>query len=661
MKHYTQFILFCCLTFIVAFPSIGQTAGDFRSKASGNWGDHTTWEVYSGTAWIDASTGEFPGGTEESDADNVYLEAGYTVTLEADHGCKDLHLNTSEDVIRISTQDFTLDVWGKMRFYEGTAPGAGTPKPVTSDGVPGWISTGENGFIRFRGFNDRIIMAQGEVNANDDNAGWNMDFDFDPYAIGQANEKIRAGNITVSSGELFMNNLNAYFNLGTAPADEIPSGNFLVKAGAIARGGQGIFKNATTPVETVTVEEGGTLTVTRNGYTLAAADLVLDGTLGLQNTVSFPTNGGMTGAEDVNTFNDVSIEGQGTKTLSSDISVNGKLTLRGIATFSLGSFILTYGPTGELEYAGSSAQTTGSAEFPAEGGPNSLTIMNSNGVTLHDSRALEGLLTLAAGSLTLGDHHLTLGPNSPEVAGSFSTSAMVVTNGLGELRKIFSAPGSFTYPVGETTGGADYSLAMINIISGDMLDNTTYIGIRVVDAGHPASYGSDIISRYWNISSNTTASYDGTFQYLASDVEGDESMIGAFFYSDETAQASSVQLTKGNPGQHQLEIAPLTTTAPGSISGATWVIESIENVQTIPGLTVAPNPATNELRFNLETALYRDIQFSILNSNGKVVFKGNISPMGAHSVNLSSYPSGIYFANIIVDNKKSATYKIIKN
>lgn len=648
--------VFATLLFLIysSISVLAQVTGDFRSKASGNWGDNTTWQVYTGTVWIDAPAGTFPAAVDESSSVNVYLEAGFTVTLEAEHGCKSLHLNTAADVIRINTQSNVLNVWGKMRFYEDAAPGTAS----IGSGILGWISTGANGSIRFRGTTDRVVMALGEVNANANNSGWNMDFAFDNFSIGQINDKIRAQNITVTSGELLLSTPNlAELRLGTD--DATSNGVLTIKPGALVTGGAGIFKNANAPAQTITVEEGGILTINRNNYVLAAENLILDGTVALQQTISFPTAGSRPGAEAVTTFNNLSIEAQGTKTLTSNIMVNGTLSMKGIALLSLSTFTLTYGPGGTLEYAGSLAQTTADSEFPVSGGPNNLTIMNPDGVTLHASRTIDGLLTLSDGFFILGNNNFTLGSNSPAVGGTPSSTAMVVTSGTGELRKVFSASGSFLFPVGETTGTAEYSSASITVNSATALNNTTYVGIKVVDANHPANAATNKISRYWGVSSNATnLNYDGTFQYLTADVTGNETLIGGFLYSNETAAATTTQLSNADEASNQ--IVEIQIPGTGFISGATFIPTALQKEQSIAGLNIYPNPIMDELKLDLDLTSSQEIQISILKSTGEVLWREQADPITSKTIDVSSYSPGIYFVNVVLDDQKTVTYKIVK-
>ncbi|MCX7671494.1 MAG: hypothetical protein N2439_15665, partial [Anaerolineae bacterium] len=67
------------LTMLVAPSGAAADApGDYRSKATGNWGDATTWQVFIGTKWVDAST------APTSAAGIITVRNGHTITITAD-------------------------------------------------------------------------------------------------------------------------------------------------------------------------------------------------------------------------------------------------------------------------------------------------------------------------------------------------------------------------------------------------------------------------------------------------------------------------------------------------------------------------------------------------------------------------------------------------
>ena len=47
------------LFIIFSIPVLAQVTGDYRSKATGNWGSSSTWQIYNGIAWVNATS--YPG------------------------------------------------------------------------------------------------------------------------------------------------------------------------------------------------------------------------------------------------------------------------------------------------------------------------------------------------------------------------------------------------------------------------------------------------------------------------------------------------------------------------------------------------------------------------------------------------------------------------
>ncbi|WP_278036070.1 HYR domain-containing protein [Flavobacterium nitratireducens] len=72
-----QNYLFLFLLLFSLVNSFGQVDGDFRSKTSGNWESISSWEIYSGSSWIDATT--FPG--QISGSYNITITTGNTISI----------------------------------------------------------------------------------------------------------------------------------------------------------------------------------------------------------------------------------------------------------------------------------------------------------------------------------------------------------------------------------------------------------------------------------------------------------------------------------------------------------------------------------------------------------------------------------------------------
>ena len=153
-----------------------------------------------------------------------------------------------------------------------------------------------------------------------------------------------------------------------------------------------------------------------------------------------------------------------------------------------------------------------------------MTVNNATGVTLAGETRVNGTLTFTSGLVTLGAYNLTMG-TAATVAGA-SASSMLVATGTGEARKLFSGIGTFTFPVGDNTGTAEYSPVTLNFTAGTFPANC-YAAVNLVDAQYPGGPAGSYITRYWNVRNSgiTSFSCNPTFQYLAADVVGTEASI----------------------------------------------------------------------------------------------------------------------------------------
>ncbi|MEI7983311.1 MAG: hypothetical protein WCI71_16800, partial [Bacteroidota bacterium] len=506
------------------------------------------------------------------------------VTLTMNEACNDIHLavgTTAQGYGRVATVTYTLEINGKMRGYvyntviPGTSTGTITNPPFTKS------AAGSSGLVRIVG-NSRNVTNTGEfgsfsATAPTTNASIEIAMNSGQTATFQTAGKFASWDIT--SGTLdFTGRLSV--DLGTTTL-----GNVTVSAGAtlISKQSGTIMSRTSTGVGGV-FNMAGTLILTRPSVSIGMTTVNFTGTvkydtIGVQTLLTSITGGGLP-----NNYNNLILAGSGVKTLGLNTNVNGTLTLTGTATLALSTFTLTYGGSSTLTYAGSSAQTTTATELPSAGGPNSLTINNSNGVILGGSVNVPGVLSLTSGLLTLGSNDLTLGTAST-IAGTPSSVSMVVATGTGQLRKGFGAAGSFLFPVGDNTVTPEYSPVTLNFASGTF-GTGNYAGINLVKAKYPGDPNTiSYLSRYWNISQTgiTDFSCNAMFQYLLSDVTGTESQI----YCMKVNPAPFVVYDIANTTDHRLTASGLTTfsTFTGSMEAAAPTTQASNIVFTSVGET----------------------------------------------------------------------------
>jgi hypothetical protein len=103
---------------------------------------------------------------------------------------------------------------------------------------------------------------------------------------------------------------------------------------------------------------------------------------------------------------------------------------------------------------------------------------------------------------------------------------MIVACGAGEVKRIFSSAGSFTFPVGDTIGTVEASPLALTFQSGTF--NAGVIGVRVKNVKHPNNTSAaSYLTRYWQVSSSgiTGFSADVKGKYNQADVVGNEADI----------------------------------------------------------------------------------------------------------------------------------------
>jgi len=211
----------------------------------------------------------------------------------------------------------------------------------------------------------------------------------------------------------------------------------------------------------------------------------------------------------------------------------GNLTNNGNA--SLGS--------GSVKFAGTSSQSvSGTNTFQ------NLEVNNTAGITIDGTTTVNGILTLTNGLVTLGTNNLLLGP-SASIAGTPNANKMVVATGSGQLQKQFSGNGTFSYPVGDNTGTAEYSPVSLSFTSG-VYGSGNWAGVNLVNSPYPGSTVS-YLNRYWIVSSNGISGFNcnAQFNYVSpADVVGTESDI----YCVRVAPLPSTDYNIANTTLHQL-------------------------------------------------------------------------------------------------------------
>ncbi len=409
------------------------------------------------------STGTWTGGVVPTSGDDVIIQAGDIVTLDASGACNNLTVEAGALFYANTSSARLLDVYGSTITVNGTQ-GNGS----TTDGIIFRLFH-TAGAITLSGSGDFDALRLLFAGSSDGSLNINMDANL--RGTGPAFYNVATGgsdfDVTLASGKTF-NLPNGNWSLdgaaGNGSNDE--GGTFTVN-GTLAVGGTLYLEsNNTTNLVDLSIGGAGTVKASQASTTSGSDKFTLTMTSGatleftsgdfgdLTASTAFSINANATvllsggaltfsypdsdngATADTDVGNILELGGSGTKTFSGDLTINGKLLLCGTASVAVtGS--LVYNST--LEYNGTSAQTTG-AEWPATNGPTGVIIDNASGVTMTADRTVTGNVTFTDGDLDTDAFTLTLGASSSLVG---ETNARRIIGSVATTRSDFSATQSF--------------------------------------------------------------------------------------------------------------------------------------------------------------------------------------------------------------------------
>jgi hypothetical protein len=276
--------------------------------------------------------------------------------------------------------------------------------------------------------------------------------------------------------------------------------------------------------------------------------------------------------------NQLTIQNGGTLYITGTVILKNNLANQNTGANSLG--------TGTISCSGAVVQTISGQNIIQNMGIN-----NPAGVSIAGNTTVNGTLTLTNGIASIGSYNLVMGA-SATVSGTPSSAAMVATTGTGQMQKIFSAPGTFTYPVGDATGTAEYSPVTLVFNSGTF-GAGSMAGVNLADAAYPGTAGS-YLSRYWNISQTGISGFscNATFQYPAADVTGTEGDIFSFIVDPVLPWTA---YSAADAGTHQLSVHGLSSfgTFTGNEGNATIppAIRSLQDKTIAAGMVTCADAA----------------------------------------------------------------------
>jgi autotransporter-associated beta strand protein len=341
-------------------------------------------------------------------------------------------------------------------------------------------------------------------------ASWNAS------SVLQIDATIADNEFTESFGDVNINGASA-FTMGSSATSPVIQGNLTLSGSALVG-----FSNSTNLAATLTVN--GNLTLNGSG------SFVIDNAVSNANIAKRVIVSGdysqSSGTLNLSNNTNASITA-GTRNTQIDVSGNFSHTGGTISETATDADMIT-----RINLIG-----TGSKAFESTGQTGQVEIvLNKTGtatndiVTLPTSSNIDYKLTLTDGLIVLNSSNLTLGATATITAPGTSAS-MIVPQGSGQLRKVFTATGtSFLYPVGDNTG-LEYSPITINLTAGSGFASP-YIGVSLTDGKHPDNFSTtNYLTRYWSVGQSgitgAQITATGTYTNTISDVAGNVTDIKA--------------------------------------------------------------------------------------------------------------------------------------
>lgn len=246
-------------------------------------------------------------------------------------------------------------------------------------------------------------------------------------------------------------------------------------------------------------------------FTGLAAAFLLSDSVYADNIVTAGTTVRVTAGTTLVSQSALTIRNGGTLTNLGTVILRGNLNNQNVSPSLLGA--------GTIVMGGTALQT-----MSGQNSMGNLTINNAAGVNIGGNTTVTGVLTFTSGQVNLGSNNLLLG-TSASVAGAPSATSMVVATGTGELRKSFSGIGSFTFPIGDNSGAAEYTPVTLNF-TGGTFGAGNYAGVNVTNSPYPGASGS-YLNRFWGVTQSGISSFNcnATFKYMPADVIGTENLI----------------------------------------------------------------------------------------------------------------------------------------
>ena len=287
---YSIFLAVVSLLFVLA-PCYGQEIGSYKTRASGDFNQTSTWEVWNGTAWLPAI--QKPGKEQD-----IYIDKIHILRLLGNEAVKSVFIYF-ENGQKLNLNGNNLDVYGGLAAFTEAVPG----RPYKAAGSSqNWIGNSTSSTLTFKG-GSRVIVEKNSWGAETTRSRFAVIFDPGPGQVltlmagmKALSFRVRSGTLdqkrdrTSSSASCFTLSFNTENVFGAGPF-----GDFKVESGATFRSecnANLVNRSASGMNSALTFElqREGRLVLQGTRPTIEAKQFLLDGTVifeGAQGPITF--------------------------------------------------------------------------------------------------------------------------------------------------------------------------------------------------------------------------------------------------------------------------------------------------------------------------------------------------------------------------------------
>ncbi len=245
------------------------------------------------------------------------------------------------------------------------------------------------------------------------------------------------------------------------------------------------------------------------------------------------------------------------------IDLNGKKILigtNGVASTISGSGSFKGNAASDMELRGSGL--IGTIKFTSNLNLATLTLNRtaSGGFTLGSALTINTSLVFTSGVLTLGSNDITFAA-AATVGGSPGNLSMIDASSTGKVKKMYSATGSFTFPIGNIVSDRIYTPATFNFTSGTFGGSASVsVNVQpVVQTFTTPNASASYIKRYWNVSTSNITSYSCTASFTYN-------IPGSYYPTDLVGTEANVKIAGWNASESGWVVGGTTNTTTHTLS-----------------------------------------------------------------------------------------------